>query len=132
MRIVAKSSRSSSLKPNVLFPLIFSAVVLFATFLFFNPLYSETDYYSLSAVADTVLSNKEESPRNAASLRGENINVVGGWKLWHDMNTAEQGEAIQRLHPYVKKYGDMYNKGRIVKHGQCDNFEFASGHSLCG
>jgi len=59
------------------------------------------------------------------------------WKLWTEMNPAEQKEALDEAGVYLKKYGSLVMKKgdrkQVNKHGTCDLFAVAGDgdHQLC-
>ena len=59
------------------------------------------------------------------------------WKLWDEMSTLEQKEAMKEAGSYIKKYGGLIMKAgrnnKSVRHGTCDLDKNigSTGHKLC-
>ena len=91
-------------------------------------------------------SSNTPSNRNDAVVGATNYDyirqVAGGqrkslhpkWKLWEEMDEQQRDDAIQKLIPYLDKYGKMMGTRRIEKKlGNCTVVPFAGdGHFLCG
>jgi len=88
-----------------------------------NPLLSKDDHLPL------LLSKKS----HMLSLEPLQHSLHADWKLWEEMNSVDQDEAIVKVGAYMTKYGKLLgNRGNKIKHGTCELVEFASGHALCG
>jgi len=89
----------------------------------------DVDTYTLVANDETLLPKKS----HMLSIEPLRHSLHADWKLWEEMNSVEQDEAIKKVGPYLTKYGKMLgSRGQKIKHGTCDMIEFSSGHALCG
>lgn len=89
----------------------------------------DVDTYTLVANDETLLPKKS----HMLSIEPLRHSLHADWKLWEEMNSVEQDEAIKKVGPYLTKYGKMLgSQGQKIKHGTCDMVEFATGHALCG
>jgi hypothetical protein len=98
-----------------------------------------------AAVTNTLVGSAGGS-NSAASAGAQKLSDVAQptkslhpkWKLWHEMTTGQQAEALKELQPYLKKYGHLL-KDKVkwqgqVNHGDCElkSFGIGAGHQLCG
>jgi hypothetical protein len=80
-------------------------------------------------------SQEQPLPQMVQATEGQEAAVVDNddWKLWHLMTATEQIAALEKLRPFVKKYGDLIGHGQSKRTlGTCQMIEFQAGHSLCG
>ena len=98
------------------------------------------DQFNRAIAADIISKKESPSPSTAKShmlsLEPLQHSLHAEWKLWEEMNSVEQDEAIKKVGVYLTKYGKLIEprKGarEKIKHGTCELVEFASGHALCG
>jgi hypothetical protein len=93
------------------------------------------DAYDEAEVSVSLRTNSQQTRKSPfLSIKPLSYSLHPKWKLWSEMNTAQQEEALDEVGKYLQKYGTMVGNAKSKWHGTCemDTRIGTTGHSLCG